>query len=74
MKHASNKQNRCTKFWLEYPREGTSTRTSASRQEILRWILKISQTRQPEAEEWIYLAKWHNNKSLASIKGRDIFE
>jgi len=67
-------QNRFTKFWLEYPREGTSLRTWASRQEILRWILKISQTRQPEGEEWIYLAKWHNNKSLATIKGRDIYK
>jgi hypothetical protein len=62
------------KFWLEYLREGTSARTWASRQEILRRILKITQTRQLKGEEWIYLAKWHNNKSLATIQGRDIFE
>lgn len=67
-------QNRCIKFWLEYPREGTSARTCALRQEILRWILKFSQTRQPGGEEWIYLAKLHNNKFLATIKDRDIFE
>jgi hypothetical protein len=43
-------------------------------EEILKWILKISQTRQPEGVERIYLAEQHNNKSLASIEGRDIFE
>jgi hypothetical protein len=73
MKYHQTGQSRCIKFWLEYPREGTSARTWALRQEILRCILTISQTRQPEGEEWIYLTKWHNKKILGNHKRQGHF-
>lgn len=43
-------------------------------QEILKRVLKISNRRQYEGAEWIYLAEWHNIKPLGSIKGRGHFE